>query len=133
MTHATARAGLGAGALVAVAAVAIAGLLVVPDSGQWAAHAQSDPVTIKVGSLMANVTNSSFNDVYRAAVVDYAVKQFNTLNTNMQLELSVTSYKRDGNASDPEPAKLIEAYNNSDGPRFYVGPTTSQGLVNMPG
>ena len=101
------------------------------DSGQWVAHAQSDQVTVKVGSLVANVTNSSFIDDYRAAVVDYAVDQFNMQGGDIRLELSVTSYKRDGNASDPEPAKLIEAYNNTEGPRFYVGPMTSQGLMNI--
>ena len=127
-----ARTGLGAGALVAVAAaVAIAGLLAVPGAGQWEAHAQSDTVTVKVGALLANVSGSNFLDDYRAVVVEHAVEQFNMQGGSIQMELSVTSYERAGNSSDPEPAKLIEAYNSGEGPRFYVGPTTSQGLVNI--
>ena len=126
------RAGLGAGALAAaVAAVAMAGLLAVPGAGQWEAHAQSDTVTVKVGALLANVSGSNFPDDYRAAVVDYAVEQFNMQGGSIQMELNTTSYARAGNSSDPEPAILFNAYSGGDGPRFYVGPTTSQGLVNI--
>ena len=133
MTGTAARAGPGAGTLAAALTITVvaAGLAAVPDADRWAAHAQSDTVTVKVGALLANVSGSNFLDDYRAVVVGHAVEQFNMQGGSIQMELSAVSYKRDGNASDPEPARLIEAYSGGDGPRFYVGPTTSQGLVNI--
>ena len=130
MMYATARTGLGAGVLVAVAAVAIAGLLAVPDAGQWAAHAQSNSVTVKVGALLAPADGNEFRDDYRQAVIKHAVKMFNETNSGVILDLSVHTYTRNEKA---ENGTLIAAYSGGNGPRFYVGPTTSQGLENIRG
>ena len=127
-----ARTGLGAGALVAaVAAVAIAGLLAVPGAGQWEAHAQSDTVTVKVGALVAPASGSEFPDGYRLAVINDAVNKFNMTSSVIKLDLEVFEFIRTTADADNEPGKLIEAYNTGSGPRFYVGPTTSQGLINI--
>ena len=125
----------GAGALAAtvVLALGVAGLAAVPDAGQWEAHAQSDTVTVEVGALVStgDLDKSKFPDDYREAAVRHAVEQFNMSSGDIKLDLSVTSYMRNGNASDPEPAVLIGAYDNGGGPRFYIGPMTSQGLENI--
>ena len=126
------RAGLGAGALAAaVAAVAVAGLLAVPGAGQWEAHAQSDTVTVKVGALVAPADSSEFPDDYRLAVINDAVKKFNMTSSGIKLDLEVFEFIRTTTDADNEPGKLIDAYNTGSGPRFYVGPTTSQGLINI--
>ena len=260
MTRATARTGLGAGALVAVAAVAIAGLLAVPDAGQWAAHAQSDVtcsvelrldeivfgevrdggpttsekeqavrsepgtaqlaslsmeatpwmltstgsmampasatevqfaakdwiqlsesavavagagelrtgwnglnlrvdpagvpagtvsgeitqnvtyvaecapnVVVKVGGLLAPDAGSEFQDDYRQAVIEHAVAEFNRTVPGLKLDLSMHPYARSETMRTEEAGALTRAYDGGNGPRFYVGPTTSQGLENIRG
>ena len=260
MTNATTRSGLGAGALVAVAAVAIAGLLAVPDAGQWAAHAQSDVtcsvelrldeivfgevrdggpttsekeqavrsepgtaqlaslsmeatpwmltstgsmampasatevqfatkdwiqlsesavavagagelrtgwnglnlrvdpagvpagtvsgeisqnvtyvaecapnVVVKVGGLLAPDAGSEFRDDYRQAVIEHAVAEFNRTVPGLKLDLSMHPYARSETMNTEEAGALTRAYDGGNGPRFYVGPTTSQGLENIRG
>ena len=257
MTNAATRTGLGAGALVAVAAVAIAGLLAVPDAGQWAAHAQSDlscsvelrldeivfgevrdegpttseeaqavrsspgsaqlaslsmeatpwmstatgktampasttqvqfksdwtplsesaktvagaaelrsgwnelklrvdpagvtagtasgeitqnvtyvaecapNVVVGVGALLAPDAGSEFRDDYRKAVIEYAVAEFNKTVPGLKLELSMHPYARSETMKAEEAGALTRAYDGGNGPQFYVGPTTSQGLENI--
>ena len=257
MMNAAARTGLGAGVLVAVAAVAIAGLLAVPDAGQWAAHAQSDlscsvelrldeivfgevrdegpttseeaqavrsspgsaqlaslsmeatpwmstatgktampasttqvqfksdwtplsesaktvagaaelrsgwnelklrvdpagvtagtasgeitqnvtyvaecapNVVVGVGALLAPDAGSEFRDDYRKAVIEYAVAEFNKTVPGLKLELSMHPYARSETMDTEEAGALTRAYDGGNGPQFYVGPTTSQGLENI--
>ena len=124
---------LGAAALVAVAAVAIAGLSMALDADTWAAYAQSDPVTVKVGAMLAPANGSEFQDDYRQAAIEYAVAEFNRTNSGVKLDLTVYPYVRNETVNADENRTLIEAYAGGNGPRFYVGPTTSQGLENLRG
>ena len=134
MTNATTRSGLGAPALVAVAAVAIAGFSLVSDADTWAAYAQSgQPVTVKVGAMLAPADGSEFRDDYRQAAIEYAVAEFNRTNSGVKLDLTVYPYVRNETVNADENRTLIEAYAGGNGPRFYVGPTTSQGLENLRG
>ena len=128
------RAGLGAGALAAaVAAVAMAGLLAVPGADTQAAYAQSTPVEVKIGALVANATGSIWQDDYRLEVIRHAVTQFNNNNADIFLNLSVTQFVRTATMDMEEAEALITAYDSGSGPQFYIGPTTSQGLVNILG
>ncbi len=134
MTNATTRSGLGAPALVAVAAVAIAGFSLVSDADTWAAYAQSgQPVTVKVGAMLAPADGSEFRDDYRQAAIESAVAEFNRTNSGIKLDLTVYPYVRNETVNADENRTLIEAYAGGNGPRFYVGPTTSQGLENLRG
>ncbi len=129
------RTGRGAGMIVAVAiaAVAIAGLAAAPDADvvPWAAHAQSTPTTVQVGALLST-NNSDFADNERRIVLVKAVEDFNDAYDDIDLDLNVTEFVR--NATDvttAEPSALRMAYDGGTGPRFYIGPTTSQGITNI--
>ena len=134
------RTGRGAGmiaavaiAAVAIAAVAIAGLVTAPDADvvPWAAHAQSTPTTVQVGALLST-NNSDFADNERRIVLVKAVKDFNDAYDDIELALSVREFLRnDTAAKTEEPSALLAAYNSGAGPRFYIGPTTSQGITNI--
>ena len=118
---------------VAIAALAIAGLTAAPasDVGPWAAHAQSTPTTVNVGAIMANATGSDFGDDNRTAVLERAVRLFNGMYDDIELSLAVTDLTRNEAVSNDEPRALLEAYANANGPRFYIGPTTSEGLTHI--
>ena len=118
---------------VAIAALAIAGLTAAPaaDVGPWAAHAQSTPTTVNVGAIMANATGSDFRDDNRTAVLERAVGLFNGMYDDIELSLAVTEIARNKAVSTDEPRALLEAYDSGDGPRFYIGPTTSEGLTHI--
>ena len=122
-------------ATLAIAAVAIAGLAAAPaaDVGPWEAHAQSTPTTVNVGAIMANATGSDFRDDDRTAVLERAVVMFNNMYDDINLDLAVTELTRNAAVSTDEPRALLEAYDSGSGPRFYIGPTTSQGLTNING
>ena len=124
----TGRGSAGTVAALAIAAVAIAGLA---DAGPWAAHAQSPPTTVDVGAIMANATGSDFVDDNRTAVLERAVALFNGMYDDIDLRLAVTELTRSPAVGTDEPRALLEAHGGGSGPRFYIGPTTSEGLVNI--
>ena len=128
------RTGRSAGAIAAfaIAAVAIAGLAAAPpaDVAPWAAHAQSS-ATVKVGALVANATGSDFRDDNRTAVIERAVRLFNGMYDDIDLDLSVTEFVRNETVNREEPRALAGAYDNGAGPSFYIGPTTSEGLTHI--
>ena len=127
MTFATACSVLAGTALVAAAVVAIAGLVVAPDADLRAAYAQSEP-TVTIGGLMSNVSADEFPDDYRRLVLSHAVDAFNIQYSDLNMTLEMTNYTR---TDKNEHVKLLEAYDDGSGPKFYVGPTTSQGLANI--
>ena len=134
------RTGCGAGAAimaaVAIAAVAIAGLAAAPaaDVAPWAAYAQSPATTVKIGALVSNASDSDFPDNDRRAVLAEAVRMFNDRYGDIDLDLSVTEFVRNDTAvTTGEPDALRMAYDGGAGPRFYIGPTTSQGIANING
>ena len=135
MLTTTGRTGRGAGmiAAIAIAAVAIAGLAAAPDAdvAPWAAHAQSSPTTVQVGALVANATGSDFRDDNRTAVIERAVRLFNGMYGDIDLDLSVTEFARSETVNMEEPGALLDAYNGGAGPSFYIGPTTSEGLTHI--
>ena len=120
-------------AALVVAAAAIAGLAAAPaaDVGPWAAHAQSSPTTVDVGAIMANATGSDFVDDNRTAVLERAVGMFNGMYDDIGLRLAVTELARNPAVNTDEPRALLEAHGGGSGPRFYIGPTTSEGLTNI--
>ena len=119
----------GGAALLAAAVLASACLAAAPDGADAprAAHAQAPPA-VKIGALMTNDPGQDFDDPDRTRVAQYAVEQFNLQNPGARLALEVTEIERGG-----EPGSLVGAYANGSGPLFYIGPTTSQGLVNIRG
>ena len=129
----TGRGNAGAIATLAIAAVAIAGLAAAPAAnvGPWEAHAQSTPTTVNVGAIMANATGSDFGDDNRTAVLERAVVLFNGMYDDIELSLAVTELTRNEAVSADEPRALLEAYGSGSGPRFYIGPMTSEGLTHI--
>ena len=116
---------------VAVAAVAIAGLAAAPGmDAPWAAHAQT-ATQVKVGALVANASDAEFTDVNRTKVIVKAVADFNAKYSDINLTLTVNPYMRTEDVKMEEPGALIDAYDAGNGPRYYIGPTTSQGLTNV--
>ena len=134
-------AGMMAAAAAIIAAVAIAGLAAAPpppspaDVAPWAAYAQQPPATtVKIGALLSNASDSDFPDNDRRAVLEEAVRMFNDRYGDIDLDLSVTEFVRNDSAvTTGEPDALRTAYDGGAGPRFYIGPTTSQGLENING
>ena len=109
-----------AAAAVAAAAAAAAG-------GGHAAYAQSaEEPTVAIGALMSEA-DDGFSDANRTKVLRYAVDRFNERSDGFDLALTVTNITRGG-----EPAGLAGAYGGG-GPLFYIGPTTSDGIVNIRG
>ena len=135
MLTAAGRTGRGAGmiAAFAIAAVAIAGLAAAPDAGvaPWAAHAQSSPTTVQVGALLSTAPDSVFRDNDRKVAIDLAVKEFNATYGDLALDLAVFDYTRNKTMNAEESGALTGAYSSGSGPRFYIGPTTSQGITNI--
>lgn len=95
--------------LLGLAAVSL--LLVAPAGG---AHAQT-PTTVEIGALLTQAQSNA--DRFEA--MKLAVGDFNAANTGYKL--SISSYS----LGDDPLAALQGAYDNGNGPRYYVGPTGS--------
>ena len=109
-----------------LAAVAVAAAMAAAAGGAPAAHAQSvEEPTVAIGALM-DEADEGFSDANRTAVLRYAVDRFNERGAGFNLTLAVTNITRGS-----EPAGLAEAYGGGRGPLFYIGPTTSDGIVNI--
>ena len=85
-------------------------LLMTPAGG---AHAQT--TTVEIGALLTEAQSNA--DRFEA--MKLAVDDFNTANTDYKL--SIASYS----LGDDPLAALQKAYDNGNGPRYYVGPTSS--------
>ena len=92
----------------------------------WAAHAQQPAAEpVRIGALMAP-GDANFNDTTRILALRHAVDQFNRQSGGDALRLVEYNFTR-GNES----AALRAAYAGGAGPSYYVGPTTSTGLLSI--
>ena len=114
--------------LAAISVTAVAAIAAPGDShidAPWAAHAQqpgAEPV--RIGALMA--PGDTFDDTDRIRALRHAVAEFNNRGGGTALELAEYNFTR-GNES----AALRAAYAGGAGPSYYVGPTTSSGLLSI--
>ena len=113
--------------LAAISVTAVAAIAAPGDShigAPWAAHAQQASEPVRIGALMA--PGDTFDDTSRILALRHAVDVFNEQGGGTALELVEYNFTR-----GDESAALRAAYAGGAGPSYYVGPTTSSGLLSI--